>query len=239
MEIHLFQGFPYTTRKFPFPRLKLTLKGEESRKEGPENGAKKRATSVPSLDRLGEVSKVSTICCTGPSAFQFLRFNGLWKGRESLVCGRVILVKREAYERRSPRLIPCFYSRPIPTGSKHQRGGSGDKSLESVQPLTEDDERRKNCVRAFLSWKPIRGFSSLSLYPFQLYPLREKEKEREKEKRKEAFASLRLNWRPDRWLREENYFRIRFACNSNQEDGSTRSPVLEQLFSIRCAIDRL
>ena len=36
MEIHLFQGFPYTTRKLPFPRLKLTLKGEESRKEGTE-----------------------------------------------------------------------------------------------------------------------------------------------------------------------------------------------------------
>lgn len=129
-----------------------------------------------------------TICCTGPSAFQFLRFNGLWKGRESLVCGRVILVKREAYERRSPRLIPCFYSRPIPTGSKHQRGGSGDKSLESVQPLTVDDERRKNCVRVFLSWILF----SLSLF-LLLYPLRQKR--REKEKRKSALAanSVRLN----------------------------------------------
>lgn len=52
-------------------------------------------------------------------------FNGHRKGRECLVCGRVILVKREAYERRSPRVIPCFYSCPIRQGSKHQRRGSG------------------------------------------------------------------------------------------------------------------
>lgn len=66
---------------------------------------------------------MSTISCETKCIL--VRFNGLRKGRESLVCGRVILVKREAYERRSPRLIPCFYSCPIRRGSKHQRRGSG------------------------------------------------------------------------------------------------------------------
>lgn len=82
------------------------------------------------------------------NVFQFVLTGAEKGGRHSRLrstASRVILVKREAYERRPPRLIPWFYSlRPIRRtrrGCKHhskrQRGG---RDLSSKCEVTEVGE---------------------------------------------------------------------------------------------------
>lgn len=64
-------------------------------------------------DGFRDVSKVSTIFCETNSVL--LHFNG----RETLVCGRVVLVKRKAYERRPP--LGLFHAY-IPAPASHSPG---------------------------------------------------------------------------------------------------------------------
>lgn len=92
------------------------------------------------------------------NVFQFVLTGAEKGGRHSrlrLTASRVILVKREAYERRPPRLIPWFYSlRPI------RRTRRGCKHHGKRQREIEGGGRAKRSLFQVRSHRSRRNFSS-------------------------------------------------------------------------------